>query len=124
EEINEPERGRRIRQQKENRKRSEVGQQRKLPVAQMGNVFDQKEQKRRTEITEHEGNRVRAARLWRLFEQNSQGQHHKNRAGIGDLALEMPAFDTGWMHGIEGSFYSKPSAGGVPEGSGNCFPTC
>ena len=56
------------------------------------------EQGPQREITEHEGNRVRAARLWRLFEQNSQGQHHKNRAGIGDLPFQMPAFGGVRLH--------------------------
>ena len=42
---------------------------------------------------------VRAPRLRRLFQQNPQGQHHKDRAGVGDLPLEMAAFNGVRLHG-------------------------
>ena len=97
-EINEPERGRRVRQQEENRKGRKVKQEWELPFAQARNVFHQQQRESRSQVTQHEGDGVRPARLRRFFQQDPQSQDHENWPGIGDLPLEMPVFDAVRVH--------------------------
>ena len=88
-----------MRQQKEDRERRQVSQQGELPFAQARNVFEQQERKGRSEVTQHEGDGMRAPCLRRFLQQNPQGQDHKNRAGVGNLPLEVAAFNGVRLHG-------------------------
>src|SRR6202035_948340 len=123
-EVHDPKCGRRIRQQQENRKRRQVQQQWKLPFAEPWNVFKQQEREGRAEISQYESDCMWTARLRRFLQQNTESQNHKNRPGVGDLALEMSAFRTLRLHRVEESFYSKPTAPRAPERSCDRFPRC
>src|SRR5579862_7138595 len=56
---------------------------------------------------------MRAAALWRLFEQVPQGQDHENRPGIGDLPLEVSAFCRVWLH-VRGKVQLRTSLTSAP----------